>query len=485
MMNYPAGIALDSSGNLYVADSNQRVSRYDSSGAFTGALQSTGVFSAWNRSTKHPVLGNGDGMMQYPQGLALDSSGNLYVVDNSNHRVNKYNSSGVFQGWIGKIGTSPTGGAAGCNGAAVGTLTPGWCKGGTSIDGSDDGMMSYPVGIALDTSGNLYVVDNGNHRVNKYNSAGAFQGWIGNIGTSPTGGAAGCNGAATGTFTPGWCKGGTSTSGTSDGMLNYPTGIALDSSGNVYVVDQVNNRVNKYNSSGAFQGWIGNIATSPTGGAAGCSGAAAGTVTPGWCKGGTSTDGTDDGMMSYPQVVALDSSGNLFVADYYNHRISKYNSSGAFQGWIGTIDTSPTGGAAGCNGAATGTFTPGWCKGGTSTSGTGDGMMYYPQGLALDTSGNLYVADSANARVNKYNSSGAFQGWIGNIATSPTGGATGCNGAAAGTVTPGWCKGGTSTSGFDVGMLSYPAVLALDSSGNLFVVDSNNSEVIRYSTQGR
>jgi sugar lactone lactonase YvrE len=483
-VNNPQGMAIDSSGNIYVADgSNARVNKYDSSGSILGAIRTTLIHFSWHRSTGDSRWSMGEGGLYVPSGLTLDSSGNLYVANTNNVRINKYDSSGTSQGWIGRIWSSPTGGAAGCSGASG--ITPGWCTGGFAQGGSADGNLLLPMDVALDSIGNLYVVDKSNARISKYNSLGVFQGWIGKIATSPTGGAASCNGASVGTFTPGWCTGGTSASGTGDGMLSNPLKIALDSSNNIYVVDTGNHRINKYNSSGVFQGWIGKIATSPTGGAAGCNGASVGTFTPGWCTGGTSAAGTGNGMMSTPKGVYLDSSGNLYVSDSDNSRINKYNSVGAFQGWIGNIATSPSGGAAGCNGASAGTFTPGWCTGGTAGSGTGDGMFATPEGITLDANGNFYVADSGNHRINKYNSLGAFLGWIGKIATSPTGGATGCKNAAAGTVTPGWCKGGTSTSGTADGMMSGPTAVALDKSGNLYVADSSNHRILRYSNQGR
>jgi sugar lactone lactonase YvrE len=422
-------------------------------------------------------------MLNNPEGVTVDSAGNMYVLDD-NHRVSKYDSAGVFQGWIGSIATSPTGGASGCNGASVGTFTPGWCKGGTSTSGTGDGMLNTPTDAAIDSSGNIYVADSGNSRINKYDSTGAFIGWIGKIATSPTGGATGCSGASVGTATPGWCQGGTSSSGSGDGMLSSPTKISLDSAGNLYVIDMNAHRLVKYDSSGAFLGWLGKINTSPTGGAAGCNGAAVGTFTPGWCKGGTAWVGFGDGMMYYPRGVALDSSGNIFVLDSSNQRVSKYNSLGAFQGWIGKIGTSPTGGATGCNGAAVGTFTPGWCKGGGAATGNGDGMLSYPLGLTLDSSGNIYVADS-NHRISKFNSSGAFLGWIGMAATAPTGGATGCKAVAANGATPGLCKGGTSGPGFLDGMLNTPTGIAIDKSGNLYITDQSNHRVVRYSLQGK
>jgi sugar lactone lactonase YvrE len=485
-LDSPQGVAIDSSGNIYVADGgNARVNKYDSSGTPLGEIRSTIKYFSWHRTTSDSRQSTGEGMLDSPYGLALDSSSNLYVANMNDFKINKYDLSGTSLGWIGNIWASPTGGAAGCNGAALGTMTPGWCTGGSAQGGSADGSLQQPADVALDSSGNLYVVDNGNARIVLYNSSGVYQGWIGKIATSPTGGAAGCNGASVGTFTPGWCTGGTAASGSGDGMLSNPLKIALDSSNNIYVADTDNHRINKYNSSGLFQGWIGKIASSPTGGAGGCNGASVGTFTPGWCTGGTSASGTGDGMMSSPKGIFVDSSGNFYVSDSGNSRINKYNSAGVFQGWIGKIATSPSAGATGCSGASAGTFTPGWCKGGTAASGTNDGMLATPEGITLDANGNLYVADSANHRINKYNSVGAFQGWIGSIATSPTGGATGCNGAAVGTVTPGWCKGGTSTSGTADGMMNGPTGVALDKSGNLYVADSQNHRILRYSLQGR
>lgn len=482
MMGMVEGIAVDSAGNVYAADaSHNRINRYNSTGAFTGALQSIAVFVSWTHSNVATGYGSGDGVLSYPMDVTLDSSKNLYVLDSGNARISKYNSAGAFVGWTGKVATSPSGGAAGCSGASVGAAAPGWCTGGKSASGSGDGMMWNPSGFALDSSGNIFVADSTNHRIDKFNASGVFVGWIGKIATSPTGGDPGCSGKAAGNFTPGWCKGGTGGSGTGDGMLSSPSRITIDSSGNLYVADTGNNRISMYNSAGAFQGWIGRIATSPTGGAAGCSGATVGTFTPGWCKGGTAASGTGDGMMSSPHGIVLDQSGNFYVNDS-NGRINKYNSSGAFLGWAGKVGTSPTGGAAGCNGAAVGAATPGWCTGGTSSSsGITDGTLGSPYGLTMSAAGDIFVADSWFNRIIKFNSSGVFQGWFGRIGSSPSGGATGCNGAAVGSVTPGWCKGGTSTTGSEEGALNSPYSVTLDSAGALYVADQANSRIVRIS----
>lgn len=104
-------------------------------------------------------------MMDGPMGLAVDTDGTLYIADNYNSRILKYSSSGVFKGWYGKITASPTGGDTGCKGAAVGTVTPGWCKGGTSDWGEGNGMLNEPVNVKLDGKGYLYIVDTYNNRL--------------------------------------------------------------------------------------------------------------------------------------------------------------------------------------------------------------------------------------------------------------------------------------------------------------------------------
>ena len=126
-------------------------------------------------------FGSGDGQFSQPYGIALDSSGNIYVADFINNRIQKFNSTGVF---VSKFGSG----------------------------GSGDGQFGVPVGIAVDSSGNIYVAEFGNNRIQKFNSAGVFVSKFGSLG-------------------PG------------DGQFSGPAGIALDSSGNMYVADTGNNRI--------------------------------------------------------------------------------------------------------------------------------------------------------------------------------------------------------------------------------------------------
>lgn len=309
---------------------------------------------------------------------------------------------GQLVGWIGGIRATPTGGAPGCIEGEIGSATPGWCTGGYSQMGQGDGMFSEAAGVYVDEAGFLYVTDRGNHRIQKFVSeTGNFVGWSGAIKLSPTGGKAGCQGSLPGSTTPGWCIGGRSQAGESDGALQSPSGIHGD--GNwLYVADTENNRIVRIDrESGLQQGWIGRIEDVPTGGAASCSVQAAYQATPGWCVGGSATGGFGDGMLNGPKGIFA-SNGNLLVADFFNHRISRYHAAtGAFAGWRGGILESPTAGDAGCANAPSGRPAPGWCLGGRAAAGTDVGTFWLPQAVHVDPFGQLYVGERANSRVTR------------------------------------------------------------------------------------
>ena len=560
----PRGLQLVGS-NLYVADSgNHRIQRVNlsasplvSGSGWIGRIAvkptagdagcSTAAVSAF---TPGWCLGGsansstGNGHFNTPYRVVGDST-YLYVADYSNQRIQRFGTTvPTFSGWVGRILTSPTGGDAGCAGAPINGVTPGWCSGGTATWGFSPGMRFNSQGLELiggelyvsDSSNNrvemldrtngqhlgslgakanaaaswsvsvtnphtgayddksfftpagltvsgssLYAADASNHRIKKMNvTSGAFEGWLGAVAMPATGGTGNCTATAAGVTPTGWCTGGNTRSGTGNGNLNAPQDV-FEASGNLYVADGTNHRISRYTAStGAFTGWVGYVSTAPSGGAVGCAGLAANNITPGWCTGGASKTGTVGGAFNTPSKITSDGTF-LYVADRSNNRIVRYNmSSGAFSGWIGRIGTSPTGGDAGCAGAAVGAFTPGWCTGGIAASGTANGNLSGPRGLIFD-SGYLYVGDTSNNRISRYSSSnGAFSGWIGRIGTSPTSGAVGCAGAVVGTFTPGWCLGGTASSGTGNGQLSAPVGVWTNGT-SLYVADSTNSRVSRYS----
>src|SRR5438876_901164 len=211
--------------------------------------------------------------------------------------------------------------------------------GGVGDGGAATGAsLNQPRGVALDASGNLYIADHFNHRIRK---VAAATGIITTVAGNGVFGFAGDGGAATGA------------------RLNYPSGVALDASGNLYIADQNNNRIRKVD---AATGIITTVAgnDSPTF----------------FGDGGAATNAS----LYDPTGVALDASGNLYIADQYNHRIRKVD---AATGIIATVAGNGIPDFAGDGGAAT------------------YASLYHPSGVALDASGNLYIADQYNHRIRK------------------------------------------------------------------------------------
>jgi len=221
--SYPQGVAVDIGGHVYVADmANSRVEKFDSGGTF---------LAKWGSH------GSRDGELLYPTGIAVDGAGNVYVADVYNDRIQKFDGSGAF---VTKWGS----------------------------DGTGDGEFADPEGIAVDAAGNVYVADTGNDRVQKF---------------SPSG-----------TFLAKW-----GSSGRGDGELAGPTGVAVDAVGHVYVADTGNDRIQKFDRGGAFLTKWGSY-------------------------------GTGRGRFSHPRAVALGADGSVYVADTWNHRIGKFDSVGTF-----------------------------------------------------------------------------------------------------------------------------------------------------------
>ncbi|MEO6884070.1 MAG: T9SS type A sorting domain-containing protein [Bacteroidia bacterium] len=200
--------------------------------------------------------------------------------------------------------------------------------------------------------------------------------------------------------------------------FNSPYGIAVDASGNVFIVDQFNNRIRKINTSGIISTIAGN-------GTAGYSG-----------DGGVATAA----QLSYPQEVAVDVAGNVYIADTQNNCIRKINSSGI----ISTIAGNGIQGYSGDGGAATAA------------------ELNYPNGVAVDATGNVFISDGNNYRVRKINTSGTITTIAGN-GTSGYGG-----------------DGGLAT----VAELNDPNGVAVDATGNVYISDEGNQRIRKVNTSG-
>ena len=339
--------------------------------------------------------------MYAPSGLADDGT-HLYVTQYNAHSISRYNiATGVFEGWIGKTATQPTGPGAGvsntCSTTTVGNQTPGWCIGGspTYQAYAGNGALYYPRAIAYYGT-SLYVGTLAG--IEKYDApSGTFLGWTGWVaaGGNPTGGTAGCT-TTSNARTPGWCTGGTSVaSNTVGGGFYYPGSIlpmhisspvAADI---MFVSDPYYNTISVYDvNSGAF---IANLASSSY------------TSSP--------------QQMTYDSVVTVGNSvsTNLFIAD--NNRITSINVTIAnenaaegswsittlINGWDGKVNnpSSPTTianatGSTGCSTLSANQNTPNWCLGGSSKQGMDETSVNQLSGIDNDGAGNLITGQGAN-----------------------------------------------------------------------------------------
>ncbi len=256
----PSFVAVDSSGNVWVTEpNNSRVQKFNSSGVWQLTIPS----GCTNSSVPACTPGSGNGQFGGPEGIAIDSSNNVWVAD-ENDRLQKFNSSGVYLSEIGSVG---------------------W----------NDGQFGEAVGVAVDSAGNIWGSDLEYTRVEKFNSSGVWQLTIPHSGC----GIGGCP------------------YGPANGEFQFNFGIAADSSGNIWVTDEMNNRVQKFSGSGTWQ------MTLPT---SGC-----GSSTP------ACPTGSGNGQFDYfIGNVVVDPSGNILVPDSGNHRVQTFNSSGVYQSQFGS-----------------------------------------------------------------------------------------------------------------------------------------------------
>jgi uncharacterized protein (TIGR03437 family) len=305
-----------------------------------------------------------------PDGLALDKTGNLFIVDNGNNRIRKVDKSGV-------ISTVAGNGSSGFSG-----------DGGPAISATFSWGFNGHLGIAVDSSGNLYIADLSNERVRKVDSNGIITTVAGNgvRDNSGDGGAA-----------------------TSAGLVD-PIAVALDRSGNLYIAEFAGNRVRKVDTSG--------IITTAAGG---------GPLGPSNGDGGPATGA----VLNAPFALAFDGAGNLYIGDVTARLVRKVDTSGIITTVAGNGSTTDSG------------------DGGPATK-----AGFSLTGLAADSAGDVFISESSN-RVREVNTSGA----INTIAGTGAGGYSG--------------DGGPAISA----NLNSPGDVAVDSAGNLYIADFFNNRI--------
>jgi hypothetical protein len=421
----PKGVAVDGSGNLYVADTtNNRVLEYNA----PLATDTTADRVLGQDDFIHNVANLVDAQgLNAPQALAIDASttpNRIYVADEDNNRVLGWRDAASFTSGAPAdlvIG-QPDFLSSLCNGAA-GTVSA--------------SSLCSPAGLAVDGSGNLYVADTDNNRVLEYTNpfnacAGVFP-CVGGPGALVLG-----QGVS---FTSNTANNG----GVSAGSLDSPLQVALDGAGNLYVADSDNNRVVEYNmplTSGATATLVFGQGGSATSNA--CDYDISGVLK----LSSTANDLCD------PAAVAVDGLGNLYVADYDNRRVLEYNTPlNARSGESGAGDTT-----ADTVFGQGGSFTSRTCS---ASDVTANGLCF-PSGVAVDGSGNVYVADGNTGRVLEYNTPLTTGTNADNVfGTCGSYGLSACTGLSADS-------------------LDDPTGVAVDSSGNLYVADNQNNRVLEY-----
>jgi sugar lactone lactonase YvrE len=367
-LDLPVGMAVDSSGNLYIADSANNAIREVTVDGNIHTIAGLGPTQPGFAGDTLTAVGSN---LNGPLDVAVDSKNNVYIADTNNANVRMITAS------TGVINTI-AGSTAIVSGAVVIAFAYAG-DGGTAITAS----LAGPAGVAIDSSGNIYIATYADNRIRKVDSKGNISTFAGNSGY----GFAGDGGPAL------------------SAQLAAPRGICLDSGGNLYLADRWNNRVRKIAGN--------NISTIAGNGLANFGG-----------DGGPASSA----QLSYPDGVAVDNAGNVYISDLLNNRVRMVTSTGTISTFAG-------------NGV------PGFGGDGGAAAGA---QLNQPAGLAVDSSGNLYIADSNNAVIRKVTP----QGVISTVAG--TGGTEGYSG-----------DGGAATKA----TLMAPLGVALDGAGNLYIAD--------------
>jgi hypothetical protein len=374
-LSWPCGVAVDSSGNIFIADyNNYRIREVTVSNGKINTVAGNGTFC----DSGGAACGDGglatSAELSYVYGVAVDSSDDIFIADYYNDAIREVTASN------GKINTVAGNGTFGFTGNGI---------------PATNAVLNWPVAATADSAGNIYIADFNNCIVREVSAT------TGDI-TTLAG-------------TPGACGYGGDGGAATSAKLSNAMKVAVYA-GNVYIADTDNCVIREVNTSGDISTFAG---------------------TPGSCSYGGDGGAATSAQLSNPTGVAVDSSGNVYIADYGNNRIREVSG-----GIINTVA-----------GAGTG------CAGETDTLGDGcpaiNAELAAPADVALNASGNLYIADTFNQRIRIVNTSGIISTFAGDGSTGYSG-----DGVPA-----------TATSLYD------PWGVAVDSAGDVLIADTYNNRI--------
>jgi tripartite motif-containing protein 71 len=444
VLRFPEAVAVDTAGNVYVADQlSYIVQKFTAAGAF---------------ETQWGSYGGGHGQFGPIGGLATDAAGNVYVVDSSHNRIQKFDPNGAFlASWGGR-------------GSELGRFNFGSSQ-----------NYTQPPGGGIAVGGNyVYVADSGNHRIERFNLSGGEALQWGTYGSLPgqfsypRGLAANAGEVLVADddnhrvqkFSPdGAFEAEAGTHGSGPGQFGFPYGVALDAAGNAYVADDLNHRVVKLSPQLGFLGAWGGYGSQP-------------------------------GQLAFPRALASDAAGDTYVADTANGRVQVYDTNGNYLRTLGASARGP-GQMTGPRGLATdptgrllvsdtvdnrielfapagGPYVGQWTKAGAAAAG-----FNAPAAIGVEELGSVYVADQGNARVVHLWGDGTF---LGELAGSAALGGAQPGGAQPGGAQPGAPPPGAAQPG---STQHPPNTVAVDGAGREYVLDAKNNRVQVFGADGQ
>jgi uncharacterized protein YjiK len=409
----PEDIALDGGGNLWVADGNRLV-EYDTNGTFVQQLPTTEPWAPGNDNTH----------FDFVNGIGFDGAGHMYASDTNNHRVQVYTfiaGAPVYSATIGVTGESGGDNThfnnpldlvvdsidrvyvvdQGNNRVQQCTYSGGWAC------GTFDSGLNNPQGIALDGSDNVYIADTNNGRIRKCSSAGVCADFVNgtyglyDLAVDSNGNVYGAatyegivvrynsSGGPMGTF-----LGVEFVPYLTDNYHYFRPRVAIDGQDNIIIVEELGQRLTKLSPDGAFI----------------------------WSVGVPGVDAQDNAHFIYPHGVAADQAGNIYVAN--NTQVQIFDGNGVYSSTLGT------------------------------GSGSGDYQFAWVTGISVDKNGYIYVSDGSNQRVQIYNQKREY------VAT----------------------LGVTGVLGSDNAHFNYPIGVEVDKDGNIYVADIGNCRVQKFNS---